>query len=157
MEIELNGFTTVSKMQDIRNRLATIRKNVEDTKAKIIEDIRVAKKNTLEYEDNSWNDEIGKKISDVNTNVIELGINNIEKSLEEGNYVVLLNKIDECLKSLDNTIRVKSEFETFKNQEGMEYNLDYIRQLPIKENSVKDSINKTNQLLNQLKDIKYEG
>ena len=156
MEIELNEYSSIDKMQELKEKLTTLRNTIEETKYQVLEDVREAKISTLEYKDNSWNDEIGIKISDTNNNVIVEGINSIERSLEEGNYVVLRNKIDECLKSIDNTIREKNELELFKNQEGMEYNLDYIRQLPIKENSYKDSVNRTNNLINQLSEIKFE-
>ena len=154
MEIELNEYSSTLKMNEIKDRLNTLRKNIEETKYQVLEDIRIAKKSTLMYEDNTWNDEIGHKISDANNNVITFGINKIEKSLAEGNCVVLINKIDECIKSIDNTIREKTDLDNLKSQEGMEYNLDYIRQLPIKENSFKDSINRSNELLQELREIK---
>ena len=156
MVIELNEFSSISNMQDIKNRLNTLKNTCEETRNKIIADIKMAENKTREYEEDTWNDEIGEKINDVNNNVITLGIKNIEKSLEEGNYIVLINKIDECMKSIDDTIREKRKLEELKSKEGMEYSLDHIRQLPIKENSFKDRINKTNKLLNQLSEIKLE-
>ena len=156
MEIQLNEYMSISKIQDIKNKLTNLRKVIEDNKSDIIDDIRAAKKNNVKLEDNSWTDTIGLKISYINENIITTGIENIEKSLEDGNYTLLISKIDECLKSLDNTIKEKSELEELKNTEEKEYNLDYIRQLPIKENSFRDSVIKTNRLLNQLKEIKFE-
>ena len=156
MEIEINEYSSISKMQEIKDKLINLKNSLEETKTKILEDVIIAKKSTASFGENSWNDEIGKKISDINNNVINIGINEIEKSLEEGNYILLINKIDECIKSIDSTILEKSEIDELKKQEGIEYNLDYIRQLPIKENSFKDKVNKTNELLQQLRDIKFE-
>ena len=156
MEIQLNEYMSISKIQEIKDKLANLRKIIEENKSNIIDDIRAAKKNTVKLEDNSWTDPIGLKISYINDNIITTGINNIEKSLEDGNYILLISKIDECLKSLDDTIREKTELEDLKKIEGKEYNLDYIRQLPIKENSFRDCVIKTNKLLNQLKEIKFE-